>query len=511
MMNIERIRTFRFLPLDTYPWAIALARRPIGQAILLALFALVMILGHRVLTPNGPPWWLTIAAGACAFAGQYRAWVLTLTTMTVAFVQPYWFAQYVYRSFPASIRLDQFATELHLSQVVAGEVTLRQVLAARMDIAFSLWPMLAAFFLFAVLAMYLVRRFRGILVTRHPIVSMLILFGAIVLFACSGLLNGTPQHMLWTFVAVFSAYFWFLCYALSDQRLKDGDKPVVQLGVFHPFWGGSSVPIGKGAAYLRKVEAKTPHDLAVTQIKGLKLIFWVQVLALFNYLLELSARSVRIPGLQDPIEVLVARHVLGQSYPWYICWANLIYSFFHGLLYVAIWSGPFVALARLAGYRLLRNTYRPLSSTTLAEFWNRYYFYFKELLVEMFFFPTFFRCFKKHKRMRLFVATIMAATVGNFIFHFIRDIKYSEELGFLQQLRGYQTYAFYCLVFGVGIGLSQMQTPADKSRHSSVRRRLFASVRVLIFYCILQIFGAAYSQFSLGDHFSYFFHIMGVA
>src|SRR5579864_6711728 len=110
-----------------------------------------------------------------------------------------------------------------------------------------------------------------------------------------------------------------------------------------------------------------------------------------------------------------------QSYPWYICWASMIYTFFHNMLEMAIFGGPIVAVARLAGYRLLRNTYRPLSATTLVEFWNRYYFYYKELLVEVFFFPTFFRCFQTHKRLRIFFATFMAATVGNFIFHFMRD------------------------------------------------------------------------------------------
>ena len=286
-------------------------------------------------------------------------------------------------------------------------------------------------------------------------------------------------------------------------------ESLFQLGVFHPFWGSTSTPFGKGAEYLRKVEAKTPRDLAITQIKGLKLLMWVHVLTLLNYLLQFCARSVLgIPNLRHAIE----QHIVGQSYPWYICWASLIHSLFHEMLELAIWGGSIVASARLAGYRLLRNTYRPLTSTTLVDFWNRYYYYYKELLVAMFFFPTFFRCFKTHKRLRLFFATIMAATVGNFIYHFMRDIRstYTPSVGFAQQFLGFQTFAFYCVVLGVGLGLSQMRIHLKKTHQGWVRRQLVPSISVLGFYCILQIFAVTYSQYSLMDHFSFLFHIFGM-
>jgi hypothetical protein len=335
---------------------------------------------------------------------------------------------------------------------------------------------------------------------------MLALFGIIVILACSGVLKGTAETRLWTFIAVVAAYFWFLCYALVDQRRKAAWSPIVQLGVFHPFWGSTSTPFGKGAEYLRKVEAKNPRDLAITQLKGLKLLMWVHVLSLLRYLLVFFAQTVLgVPYLSTAIE----QHIIGHSYPWYICWASLIYSFLDGMLSIAIWSGPIVASARLAGYRLLRNTYRPLSSTTLVDFWNRYYFYYKELLVEMFFIPTFVRCFKTHKRLRLFFATIMAATVGNFIFHFVRDIGfYTRNFGFIKQLESYQGAAFYCVVLGVGIGLSQMRIHRKRIHRGWMRRQLIPSINVLGFYCILQIF--AVGTFSLMNRFSFLCHIFGV-
>jgi hypothetical protein len=333
------------------------------------------------------------------------------------------------------------------------------------------------------------------------------LFAGLVLLACSGYLNGRPQILLWMFVGVFGAYFWFLCYALADQRAKDGSSPLVQLGVFHPFWGSTTTPIGKGAAYLRKVESKDARELAITQLKGLKLLLWVLVLMLLNHALGYTAQGVfGIPVLEDAI----AKHVANDSYTWYICWASLIYTFFHNMLEMAIFGGPIVAVARLAGYRLLRNTYRPLSATTLVEFWNRYYFYYKELLVEFFFFPTFFRCFQRHKRLRIFFATFMAASVGNFIFHFMRDIYIAAQFGLIHQLLGFQTFAFYCLVLGSGIGLSQMRIHRQKARKSRLGRQLASTVSVLGFYCMLSIFSNTFSAYSLANHFSFLFHVFGV-
>jgi len=161
--------------------------------------------------------------------------------------------------------------------------------------AWSLWPMLAAFLLFSLLAMYIARRFREVSVARHPVICMLALLGLIVMLVRSVVLNDVTEARLWTFIAIFAAYFWFLCYALVDQRRTAAWTPIVQLGVFHPFWGSYSIPIGKGAEYLRKVEAMNPRDLAITQIKGLKLLAWVHVLTLLRYLLE--PRQQRAPGV----------------------------------------------------------------------------------------------------------------------------------------------------------------------------------------------------------------------
>jgi len=164
----------------------------------------------------------------------------------------------------------------------------------------------------------------------------------------------------------------------------------------------------------------------------------------------------------------------------------------------------------MAGFNLLRNTYKPLYATTIAEFWNRFYFYFKELLVEFFFFPTYVRYFKKHRRLRLAAATFAAATLGNLVYHFCRDINYVFELGFWRALTGFQVYAFYAAVLGASIALSQLRgkrAPGPLPFH----RRVISSFGVIGFYCLLEIFDYEGRSHSLGTHLAFFGNLFPLA
>ena len=67
-------------------------------------------------------------------------------------------------------------------------------------------------------------------------------------------------------------YLWFIAYALTDKNSKPAKELTLELTAFRPLWGSTNTPFPKGAAYLRRIEAKTPEQLAVVQLKGLKLL-----------------------------------------------------------------------------------------------------------------------------------------------------------------------------------------------------------------------------------------------
>lgn len=66
-------------------------------------------------------------------------------------------------------------------------------------------------------------------------------------------------------------------------------------------------------------------------------------------------------------------------------WAGLTTNYALDLMIIAAWGHALIAIIRMMGYGIPRNTVNPMASRSLAEFWNRYYYYFKELLVDFFF------------------------------------------------------------------------------------------------------------------------------
>jgi hypothetical protein len=465
-------------PLETYPKIVAFAESGPGRAALVVVFALLLLPAQgRMALP------LAVAAGACAFAGDYRHGLVSLATLVFLFHNPTWHPS--------------------LAAIAAAKTGVWD----GADIRAIERGMLSLFLLLATGALYAVRRHRERLPCRRPILTLHLVFIAQLLLAAALPLGGTAQVLTWSWIGTLAAYFWFLCYAFLDQAAKHPPPLPVQFGAFHPFWGSSTTPFGKGWAYLRRVEARNSHDLAVTQLTGLKLLIW----ALLLRSLLIGFRRVAYQDLQIPtFSAAFDAQLGGAPFPWYLCWASLVCTFLQNLLSMAATGHIIVACARLAGFRLLRNTYRPLEARTVAEFWNRYYFYFKELLVEVFFYPTFMRCFRGRPRLRLAFATFMAACIGNILWHFLRDIRAVLEVGLAQSVIGFQTFAFYAFVLSAGIALSQAIPRKDNSAAGWLRRQLLPCLRVASFYCLLTIFDDEERTRTLAQHFTFLLRLFGL-
>jgi hypothetical protein len=334
-------------------------------------------------------------------------------------------------------------------------------------------------------------------------------FLGLVFVAQPPISSGWFRITLWAFLIAVLPHLWFLAYALHDVNARREHAPSSQrLGVFHPFWGSSLTPIGKGLSYLRKFEAQTAQELAVTQLKGLKLAIWACLLAACKSGLASAVYGyMEIPQFDDAFSQFTA----GAAPSPLLCWASLVSSFVLDLLDLTVAGGMIIAFARLAGFRLLRNTYRPLHSKTLAEFWNRYYFYYKELLVDHFFYPTFLLCFRKHRRLRVFFATFAAACVGNLLFHFLRDIRFVVKMGFWRAAVGDQSDAFYTLLLAVGVGCSQMLQRNRTEPPGWLRGNVLPCLWVIAFFCILHVFDAPLDrEHTLWQRAQFLFYMAGV-
>ncbi|NND45933.1 MAG: hypothetical protein HKN58_11470 [Xanthomonadales bacterium] len=483
-------------PIDQYEKVVAFAQTVAGRIVLIAVFA-----GGLAL--HGRGWWAeaSVILLAMSLLPDYRRQLLLIGTL-------YWLWQHT----PFNWLL---ITRLAREQGVAAGIN--ESLGWPMFHALVIAAALLACGIFYALAV----RFRDRAPMNRPLRTLLL--GYFVLLAVASWLPmpALAEVALWAFLVVLGRYIWFLAYSLLDIPSKDRAPFWLQLGHYHPFWMSSmtAVPFPKGAAYLRKIEAKDAVELAVTQLKGIKLIYWAVLLMLFQGLCQglLYTGSFRawdgswaLPLFVDAPrfgEVLTAS-VAGTPAPWHQNWLALIARFLMEILNLAIWGHVIIAGCRMAGFRALRNTCRPLRSATIAEFWNRYYYYFKELLVDFFFYPAFMRYFKRSPRVRLVFATMAAAGFGNVLYHFLRDSSYIVRLGLWEALWAFKVYFVYGALLGVAIGLSQLRNRKRHKDRGSLRTRILAPLAVLSFYCVLSIFDDPDRSLPAVEYFRFALHLL---
>lgn len=333
---------------------------------------------------------------------------------------------------------------------------------------------------------------------RRPVMGLVL--SLVLLYAlASAPLSGLAWLVVAASASVLSKYLWFFAYWIADTAAKGKRPTPLQIGYWRPFWGFTNAPYGKGPAYLDRVEARDDEQLATVQLKGLKLLLWSTVLNILLRLLNGLLYGPYEGSLYDPptyapdplvptFDMALDRQIRGDAYPWPMRWLALMAYFGVRLLQLAVVGHSFIATARMAGFDAFRNTYRPLSSTSIAEFYNRIYYYFKELLATFFFYPTFLRYFKPYPRLRLAVATVMAAGVGNFLYHFLQNGGNILRRGLWGGFVAFQPYAVYALVLGVAIAGSLLRSKGRRAEHRSRWRKGLAVATVLLFYCLLGVF-----------------------
>ena len=491
----SRLAHFRIIPpLETYSSLVGAVQEPLGKAALLVTFALPL----QLLTNLWPQ--VSLMLALIAFFPRHRRVLLALGTLAWLFLH-----------------------DERIDWALLAELAQQTGVPAAISIGFRSASTLL-FIGFCALSWRLIMHFKNAPFARRPIVFLHLLYATALLWACRAA-PGPLRNGLWCFLILLGGYFWALCYSFTDKNSGNRDGFLLQLGACHPFWMAglnTTTPYPKGAAYLRKTEAKPAAEFAVTQLKGLKLLLWAVILAVvvdvFVYVVHgqytgAVSRTLQIPVhfSLPPFNEALEKSIAKTPYPWYVCWASVIAAFVRTMLDWSITGHLIIACCRMAGFRAVRSTYRPLQARSIADFWNRFSFYFKELLVEFFFFPTYVRYFKRHPRLRMFAATFAAAGLGNLLFHFMRDIAPVAETGFWKALVGYQTYVFYAVVLSAGIGISQLraQRKAKGEATTWFRARVISPAAVLLFYCVLHVFDDTGRAHGLSERFVFLASMFG--
>jgi hypothetical protein len=338
------------------------------------------------------------------------------------------------------------------------------------------------------------------IVRRRPQVALHAVFWgmlALVWLVPAG--NGACTAVLVSVATLLPFLLWRCGYLLkTGQRGKAaGTRFADHLFYLHPAWGDANVPIGKGFDHLVRHEAHSPEAFARAQLAGMKLL---ALALLWSGAQRLMAGLVYgDPG--SPITRLLGGHVLHvprldqllerrAPIPLLVAWGSLYVELVREVLKHAAHGHVTVGALRLLGFNVFRNTYKPLLAESIVEFWNRYYYYFKELLVDFFFFPTFVRHFRTWPRVRMIVATFAAAFVGNMYYHALNQ----DGLVLHGDLRAawgaLRPRLLYCLLLAIGISVSMLREQKRRGTAPAPRGGLARGLRIAgvwTFFAVIHI------------------------
>jgi hypothetical protein len=363
------------------------------------------------------------------------------------------------------------------------------------------------------------------LVQRHPQITLHFVFWLLLILVWYAI----PETGLWRIVMIGVALFFpkilwrcgYMLFAGQSGRMA-GTGFMQQLICIFPVFGGTNTPYGKGLDFLSKFEAKTPVALAKSQLAGIKLLLlsglWGLTLIVMEALIYGSGNQLtQLLGLHTLSVPKLAQLVpQGTGASRLNAWASIYCELVWQVLRMARNGHGVIEVLRLFGFNVFRNTYKPLLAESVHEFWNRYYYYFKELLVSFFFMPVFMQCngaiFQKWSQLRLLVAVLAAALFGNMYYHLL----YKESLllhgNIFEALYSSRNDFFYGLLLAIGIYISMLrkQQRGTKPISTALSARVLRIFSVWSFFSLIFIWDLK-SDALFVTRLDFFLHLFGFA
>ncbi len=198
---------------------------------------------------------------------------------------------------------------------------------------------------------------------------------------------------------------------------------------------------------------------------------------------------------------------------WYVGWVTIYLELIRKTLALAVYGHVIVGCLRLVGFNVFRNTYKPLLAESILDFWNRYFHYFKEVLVDFFFYPVYLRMRKLSHAARMFVAVFAAAFVGNMYFH-ILGVSPELVVGF--DMAGlwavWSPRLVYCFFLSFGVWVSMLRQPALRAsgKEPSPWVRLRRIAGVWTFFSVIQIWNVRLDGVAIADCTGLFLALFGI-
>jgi hypothetical protein len=161
--------------------------------------------------------------------------------------------------------------------------------------------------------------------------------------------------------------------------------------------------------------------------------------------------------------------------------------------WLALWGGIVhfkVGLWRVCGFRVDPYFDRPWLATNLVAFWARFTFHYREFLVRAFYYPVFFRFFRKRLALRVTVATMASVALGNLVWGHVSEGLFYRGLSWRSVARVLDAWPYFFLL---GVGITATELYLLRKKKAPRRRPWTGGARVALdvaaAYATLQFYG----------------------
>lgn len=205
-------------------------------------------------------------------------------------------------------------------------------------------------------------------------------------------------------------------------------------------------------------------------------------------------------GSLDTAQVLAT--TLVDLMRWTFLWGGVVH------FKVGVWN--------VCGYKCDPYFDKPWLSTNMVTLWSRFTFHYREFLVRAFYYPAFFRFFKKNRTLRIVFATMAAACFGNLVWGHMSESVFYRGFEFINLVDMIPSWPYFVLL-GLGISVSELwllrknrgsRKPWTLDRH--IWKDVVAAYITLQFYGMIHVFFYRATDGSVWQHVQVFLIGLGV-
>lgn len=288
------------------------------------------------------------------------------------------------------------------------------------------------------------------LMIRHKFLRRPVLVGLLLIAALGAVLATQTESLAKIPVlyrlsaALFIAMirvFWSACYQLSEIDMLRSRPFWEHAGTLAFPWqfGWASPNIVRGYSDLRNEAPQSAIELRESQISGAKLMvcallmhFAAEQLSEFVFSRTTSGGEIVISPMSQWLGVeFSTTNYLSQGMPRYAAWIFVFATSVHFLLALAATTNAAVSIARMCGFMVFRNVYRPFQANSFNNFLGRMYYYYIAILLRFMFYPL-WRALRpvRQKRLRIFLTHFFTIMGGGFLTSALRYAPIAMPYGF---------------------------------------------------------------------------------